>query len=217
MSFLNKLIVLKLNANWKPIGVITPEEAFVAMSRLKQKTYTREMKRPYCALNIEYVNLENGEIDYESPTLVSPTEWSDWINLPVRNFDNAVKTARGEIRIPTVVIANNYKHLPQKRARYSKFAIWQRDNFTCQITGEKVTHRTGNIDHWVPRVKGGKSEFENCTILRKDLNSMKGDMTMEEFCKKWGFKLPSKPKKPTGEFVIHNPHGIKDWDLFIEE
>jgi 5-methylcytosine-specific restriction endonuclease McrA len=216
MSFLNKPIVLKLNANWKAIGVITPEEAFTAMSRQKQRHYTKDMKRPYCAVHIEYPVLEDGNVDFQSPCTILPVDWVDWIQLPVRPYDRFVKTANNQIRIPTVVIANNYRAIPKKNPRYTKYGIWLRDNFTCQITGDKLTHKTGNIDHWIPRNKRGESTFENCLLLRKDLNSKKGDMTMEDFCKKHGYPLPKRPKTPSETPVINNNFEIRDWDLFLD-
>ncbi len=40
---------------------------------------------------------------------------------------------------------------------------------------------------------------------------------MEQFCKKFGFKVPRKPTRPESRMVkIVNSYGIKDWDIFVE-
>ena len=35
--------------------------------------------------------------------------WDEWITLPIRDGDNAVRTVRGAIRVPTVIVAVNYR------------------------------------------------------------------------------------------------------------
>lgn len=211
MSILHQNRVLKLNASWKPIGLTTPAEAFVAMSREGS-----DKKNRYSSLHIEYPISEDGSVDFEKPCTIIPVKWEDWIALPVRYFDKAVRTSSLQIRVPTIIIANNYNKVPIKYPRYSKNAVWTRDKGTCAITETKLSKGDGNIDHWLPASRGGATNFENCLLLRKDLNSRKGDMTMEEFCKKFGYKVPRKPQRPTiSKVKINNSYDIKDWDIFL--
>jgi len=213
MSILHQNRVLKLNAKWQPIGVTTPEKAFIAMSRKDNKSG----KRQYSSLHIELPLLPNGNIDFESACTILPVKWEDWIGLPVRANDEFIGTASKKIRVPTVIIANNYDRVPLKYPRYSKNAVWNRDKGVCAITQEKLTRSTGNIDHWTSRHNGGDTSFENCLVLSKKLNSLKGNLNMEEFCKKYGYKLPRKPERPKiKELIIPNIYGIKDWELFAE-
>jgi hypothetical protein len=37
--------------------------------------------------------------------------------LPIRPQDNAVRTVRGPIRVPTVIVAVNYAKVPKKRPK----------------------------------------------------------------------------------------------------
>src|SRR2546426_7141529 len=46
---------------------------------------------------------------------IRPVTWDEWIRLPVRPQDNAVQTVRGQIRVPTVIVAVNYAKAPKKR------------------------------------------------------------------------------------------------------
>lgn len=217
MSVLEKPIVLKLNANWQPIGVLTPEQAFVRMSRPKRTHYSKEMKRPYSALHIEYPLLPNGNIDFSGQMTLIPVEWKDWIALPVRPQDNFVGTARQKIRVPTVVIANNYNKVPSKSPSFSKNAVWIRDNFTCRVTGKKLSKKTGNIEHLIASSKDGETSFKNCYLIDKEINQLKGDMSPAEFEKKYGYRLPrpDELKVPTIARKIENRFGIKDWEIFL--
>lgn len=210
--------VLKLGFDWRPIGVTTVERAFVAMSRIKRPSYTKEMKRPYYAINIEYTVDDNGNPDFNSPGLIMPVEWADWVKLPIRLYDRAINTATKQIRVPTVIIANNCKHIPKIVSKFSKHGVWIRDGGICQYTGEKVSKKTGNIDHVVAQSKGGKTSYKNCVTAKREINQLKGDMSLEEFERKYGYKLMKLPSEPReSDRTIVNTYNIRDWNLFLKE
>ena len=214
---LHRDCVLCLNSNWKPIATMSPQEAFVAMCRERLAHYSKGMKRPYNALQIEYPLLPNGNVNFEAPCTKIPVEWRIWRYLPVRPFDNYIKTASCDIRIPSVIIANNYQKVPKKYPRFSSSAVFTRDNGECQYSGQKLNSNTRTIDHYIPRSKGGDTSFENCVSAHKDINRLKADLTPSEFEKKYGYKLKSIPRTPElKEFnKINNTLGIRDWDLFL--
>src|SRR4026207_905789 len=93
-DILNKTIVLVLNRNWQAINIRTPQEAF---RQIATKVAT--------ALEIEGENH------------IRPVTWDEWITLPIREQDNAVRTAHREIRVPTVIVAVNYAKVPKKRPK----------------------------------------------------------------------------------------------------
>lgn len=216
MNILTENRVLKLNGMWKPVGVTTVQEAFKAMSRLRQKHYSEKMKIPWNAMHIEYP-VENGSVNYTSPLTVVPVGWADWIELPIRFYDKYVSTPNLLIRVPTVIIAQNYSKIPTFEVSYSKHAVWKRDNSTCQITGEKVSKKTGNIEHWVAKKHGGQTTFENTYVVKKEINQLKGDLTPEEFYNKYGYKKPSSLKKPNRQDILYNNNfDIPDWKIFTK-
>lgn len=53
-----------------------------------------------------------------------------------------------------------------------RWAVWERDNFTCQICGER---KYLSIDHIYPESKGGTLEFSNLQTLCRQCNSKKGN------------------------------------------
>ena len=52
-----------------------------------------------------------------------------------------------------------------------RWAVWERDNYTCKHCGSR---RNLTVDHIYPESKGGKLTMENTQTLCKSCNSRKG-------------------------------------------
>jgi len=190
---LNKAVVLVLNRNWQAIHVRTPADAFCQMAT-----------GAATALEIE------GE-EY-----IRPVTWAEWITLPVREQDQAVRTARGAIRVPTVIVAVNFDRVPKKRPKLCAKNIRERDGNRCQYTGRVLHPDEGSLDHVVPRSRGGPDTWENLVWSAKDVNTRKGNRLPHEA----GLKLLSVPRAPKEQLVtatIRNSHSIPEWKLFLNE
>jgi 5-methylcytosine-specific restriction endonuclease McrA len=191
-DILNKAIVLVLNKNWQAINVRTPQEAFCQM-----------------ATNVATALEIQGE-DY-----IRPVTWDEWITLPVREGDNLVRTARGSIRVPTVIVALNYAKVPKKRPKLSTRSIRERDRNRCQYTGRVLRPEEGSLDHVVPRSRGGKNTWDNLVWSSKDVNTRKGNRLPHEA----GLTLlttPCAPKELPVTALIRNAHDIADWEFFVK-
>lgn len=199
-NVLENPIVLRLNSAWQPIGVTTPRQAIVALCGGIPN------ERPALAMDIT--------VD-EHGNMVSaiPTDWDNWIKLPVRSGDTALLTSRGEIRCPTVLINPRFNKMPKKMPRLTKAAILNRDGYTCAYTGKKLDRSTATVDHIIPRHKGGRDEWENLVACDKDVNFRKGSRLNEEV----GLKLAKKPKAPAPLPVSATIKSINhpDWSHFL--
>ena len=195
---LNKSIVLVLNRNWQAINIRTPQEAFCQM-----------------ATNVATsLDIEMGD-DARAEAL-RPVTWDEWVTLPIREGDNLVRTARGPIRVPTVIVALNYAKVPKKRPKLSTRNIRERDGNRCQYTGRVLHPDEGSLDHVVPRSRGGKNTWENLVWASKDVNTRKADRLPQEA----GLTLltvPRAPKEMPVTALIRNAHEIADWQLFVKD
>jgi hypothetical protein len=190
-SILNQSTVLVLNRHWQAIDVKTPAEAFCMMA-----------SDAASALDIAEANF-------------IPTKWRDWIALPIRAHDLGVKTGRGFVRVPTVVVAAHYTRVPMRRPRFGTRGIWERDGGVCQYTGRKLTPQDGNIDHVVPRSRGGRTTWENCVLAHREVNTRKADRLPQEA----GLHLralPMAPRPMPASVFIRNHHGVADWEHFLQ-
>lgn len=60
--------------------------------------------------------------------------------------------------------------------------ILERQGFRCRYTGEVLTPGVNaNVDHVVPRSRGGTNDESNLQWVTARINRMKTDMTHEEF------------------------------------
>jgi len=188
---LNKATVLVLNRNWQAIDVKTPADAFSMMAT-----------GAATALHI----MGNDEMQ--------PMRWEEWLIQPVREGDNSIGTVGGRVRVPTVLVLARYDRVPKRRPKFCSRAIWERDGGVCQYTGRKLRPSEGNIDHIVPVSRGGKTNWENCVLADRRVNSRKGNKLPEEA----GLKLlrrPAVPREIPVTHLIKNHHRVRDWEMFL--
>ena len=190
-SILHKNIVLVLNRNWQAINIKTPAEVF-------------------CQMATDVATA----LDIQGNDWMVPTKWEDWKDLPVRDDDFSIGTAHGRIRVPTVIVLANFARVPMKRPKFNTRNLWVRDGGRCQYTGRELRPGEGNIDHVLPRSRGGDTTWENCVLAATEVNSRKADRTPNEA----GLKLkrqPLAPREVPVTALLKNIHGISDWEPFL--
>jgi 5-methylcytosine-specific restriction endonuclease McrA len=204
---LDKPIVLALNSAWQVIGHRTVRQAIIALTGGDREN------PPAVGLDIAYPRLDEGW-NFARPVYLNPVKWGDWIALPVRDFDFSVATATVRIRVPTVIIATQFSKMPMKQPRLCSASVYERDGGRCQYTGEFVGREGGNLDHVVPRSRGGKNTFENLVWAKKHVNTDKANRLPAEA----GLRLirqPVAPKKiPASSALREVRH--PDWSHFIK-
>ena len=206
-DILNKNIVLVLNRNWQAINIRTPADAFCQMAT-----------NVATALDIEAETASDVSVLSDSfrPSAIRPVTWDEWITLPIRPQDNTVCTARGAIRVPTVIVAVNFARVPKKRPKLNARNIRERDGNRCQYTGQLLAQEEGSLDHVLPRSRGGADTWENLVWSAKDVNQRKADRLPHEA----GLRLLAVPRAPKELPVtahLRNAHGVAEWKLFLNE
>jgi 5-methylcytosine-specific restriction endonuclease McrA len=197
-DILNKTIVLVLNRNWQAINIRTPADAFCQMA-----TNT--------ATALDIALDEEGQAQSLRPVM-----WDEWITLPIRDADQSVRTARGAIRVPTVIVAVNFAKVPKRRPKLSAHNIRLRDGNRCQYTGRVLRPEEGSLDHVVPRSRGGPDTWENLVWSAKEVNQRKADRLPHEA----GLRLlnvPRAPKELPVTALLRNAHEVAEWKLFLNE
>ena len=72
-----------------------------------------------------------------------------------------VTTISWKIRVPRVIVLLFFDRLPKKEVKFTRHNVFERDKNTCQYCGQVFERNDLNLDHVVPRERGGTTTWEN--------------------------------------------------------
>lgn len=131
-------------------------------------------------------------------------EYDDWI----------VRSPSIQYNVPSVMMLREYVQV-NKHVRFNRHNVYLRDNYECQYCG--VNCRAKNIeitlDHVVPRLHGGKTNWTNVVVACPSCNSEKA-----HYDKMKPKKIPVKPSyyellKLRKQWPLYVPHA--SWGEFL--
>lgn len=100
-----------------------------------------------------------------------------------------------DLAAPSVVRLRRFVHVPyRRRAALSRRGVFIRDEHVCQYCGRAAE----NVDHVVPRSRGGAHEWENVVAACRRCNGRKRDQTPAEA----NMSLQRTPYAPRAEFWL---------------
>ena len=107
-------------------------------------------------------------------------DFDSWRDLAIEVEHERLGIVGGLIRVPRVMLLIAYERVPKRHVRFSRFNIYARDNNTCQYCGKRFSRSELNLDHVLPRSRGGSSIWENVVCSCHTCNRRKGGRTPEE-------------------------------------
>ena len=117
----------------------------------------------------------------------------EWRDLSAQNpHPESVSTVSIRIRIPRVILLMVFDSLPKKEVKFTRHNIFERDKNTCQYCGKVFDRKDLNLDHVIPRDRGGPTTWENIVCSCIPCNTRKANRTPLEA----GLHLVRKPKRP---------------------
>jgi len=158
--------VLVLNKSFLPVQITTVRRAFCLL---------------YAGI-AKAVNAQYETFDFDS-----------WRQLRVEVNDDAIGLVDRLIKVPRVILLIAYDRVPKRRVRFSRHNIFARDKNTCQYCGKRFATSDLNLDHVVPRSKGGITSWENVVCSFHRCNRLKGGLPPVQA----GVRLISPPRKPS--------------------
>lgn len=114
------------------------------------------------------------------------------------------------MRAPTVVRLNRYVSVPRRtQAGLSRRAVFLRDGHRCQYCGSPAE----DVDHVMPRSRGGEHRWENVVAACRRCNASKQDRTPREA----GLTLSKTPKAPPPAFwlLVRAGRMGEDWRPYL--
>jgi 5-methylcytosine-specific restriction endonuclease McrA len=141
-------------------------------------------KRAFCMLVAGIARV----VDREYRTF----DFHSWSELSATVHDDTVGLVGRAVRVPRVLILATYDRLPRRAVRFSRMNILLRDGYVCQYCGKKFKRSELNIDHIMPRSRGGRTSWENVVASCFKCNLRKGGRTPDEANMKL-LRVPAKP------------------------
>lgn len=187
--------VLVLNRLWQAVNVIGARRAFALLAR------------GHAAVVHHHAD------DFRVFSLM---DWMDFSrsNPPLDELD-AVHTPRTVIRLPRVILLTWFDKLPCKELKLTRNNVFERDKNVCQYCGRAFDREDLNLDHVIPRDRGGKTTWENivCSCIR--CNSRKANRLPHEAHMRL-IRKPVRPKwRPVITLVLGNQERER-WKDFLD-
>ena len=141
-------------------------------------------------------------------------DFQSWSELSIARQEDGLGLIDRSIRVPRVILLVGFDRLPKRHVRFSRFNIYARDHSTCQYCGRKLPRNELNLDHVVPRSKGGGSAWTNVVCCCHVCNFKKGGRTPDEA----GMTLLRLPRKPAWTPFMTETFSLKryrEWLPFL--
>ncbi len=120
------------------------------------------------------------------------------------------RSAKLDLPAPSVLRLRRYVHVPYRpRAALTRRGVFLRDGGACQYCGRSAE----NVDHIVPRSRGGDHTWENVVASCRRCNSRKEARTPEEA----GMRLRRQPAAPRAAFWLVASVGAlaPEWEDYL--
>ncbi len=146
--------------------------------------------------------------------------FADWRELSqARGADpfGVVHTPSFAIRIPEVIALARYDRVPPTRVKFTRRNLYTHYGHRCCYCGRTFASNELNLEHVIPRSRGGKSVWENVVTACVPCNVKKSNRTPHEA----GMNLlvsPTRPKARGAAALIFRP-GVKmraSWQRFVD-
>jgi 5-methylcytosine-specific restriction endonuclease McrA len=181
--------VLVLNRHFEPVQVTTCKRAFVLLYG-----------------GVAQALDEDGEA----------YDFDLWRELPVRETDDGLPIVGGALRVPRVLHLVQYDRKPRATVRLTRKNLMLRDAHQCQYCGKRPPIRDLNIDHVLPRSRGGDDTWENLVTACRVCNLRKGWKTPEEA----NMRLARRPFRPkwtmSAQILLGHSNHFNEWAPFLK-
>ena len=142
--------------------------------------------------------------------------FAEWRDFSQRRPDpESINTISFKIRVPRVILLVMFDRLPKKEVKFTRHNIFERDKNTCQYCGRVCERPELNLDHVIPRDRGGPTNWENIVCSCIPCNTRKANRTPPEA----GMHLIRKPKRPKWRPFVQVNLGLPyhdSWRHFLD-
>ena len=186
---------LVLNRLWQAVNVVGVERAFSLLA------------------------LEHAQVIYAEDGSFRLFDADAWFafsaETPPSEGGRLIHTVNQSVRVPSVLLLRRYDRMLLREMKFNRQNLFERDGYRCQYCGNSFAAKELNMDHVVPRDRGGKTSWENVVTSCIRCNSRKGNRDPNE-AGMFLLREPVRPRqRPFVSFLYGRP--IEDsWRHFIQ-
>lgn len=185
----------------------------LVLNRLWQAVHVCSVRRALTLLFEGSAQVVFGAGDGDFRTL----DFQQWRDLSAADpeADSSVGTVSFRIRVPRVILLMGFDRFPKKEVKFTRHNLFERDRNTCQYCGKVFDRRDLNLDHVIPRDRGGPTTWENIVCSCIPCNTRKANRTPAEA----HMHLVRKPKRPKWRPFVQVSFGASihdSWRHFLD-
>ena len=186
---------LVLNRLWQAVNVIGVERAFSLLA------------------------LDHAQVIYAEDGSFRVFDAASWFehSKDVESIPGArvVRTVNQSVIVPSVLLLKGFDRILLQEMKFNRQNLLERDDYRCQYCGKNLPTKELNMDHVVPRDRGGGTSWENVVISCIRCNSKKSNRLPKEA----GMRLLKEPKRPPRRPFVSSLYGKpveKSWEYFLQ-
>ena len=187
----------------------------LVLNRLWQPVHVCSVKRAISLLFLGHAEVVHihGEGDIRTHGVEA------WLEISAADHwkpEEVLRSPSLRIAAPRVVVLAGYDRVPRKEIRFTRDNVFQRDSYTCQYCGNRFDPRHLNIDHVIPRDKGGPTTWDNVVTSCVPCNSRKANKLPQQ-ARMFPIRAPRPPRwRPLAGTLRRSRLYHKDWAFFVE-
>ena len=186
---------LVLNRLWQAVNVIGVERAFSLLA------------------------LDHAQVIYAEDGSFRVFDAASWFehSKDVESIPGArvVRTVNQSVIVPSVLLLKGFDRILLQEMKFNRQNLLERDDYRCQYCGKNLPTKELNMDHVIPRDRGGGTSWENVVISCIRCNSRKSNRLPKEA----GMRLLKEPKRPPRRPFVSSLYGKpveKSWEYFLQ-
>ena len=141
--------------------------------------------------------------------------WLEHSAATVNGRDDVIRSVSRQFRIPEIIVLSLFDRLPKKQVKFTRENIYRRDSFHCQYCTKRFETKQLNLDHVIPRDKGGRTTWENVVTSCIPCNTRKANKLPVE-AKMFPRRDPKAPSWRPLFSTAQRPLPCDSWGNFID-
>ena len=113
---------------------------------------------------------------------------SNWVQAP----GGFVASPRSRFAVPEIIRLVRYDRVPHREVAFTRHNVFARDKWRCSYCGLRKPTEELDLDHVIPRSRGGEHDWTNVVSSCRPCNLRKADRLPDE-C---GMRLKRPPERP---------------------